>query len=210
MVVKGNQPCLLADIERLFRQGAEAAPRSCVAAKSLGLRSQVCLQAVGDAAQWPQPTTAETVELGHGRIERRRLSALSVPAGQAGINWPGRAQVGRVEREVTFKKSGKQRAETVYGITSAQSTEADAACLLSLVRGHWFLENGSHWVRDVTFDEDRSQVRTGRVPQVMAALRNTAIGLLRSTGATNIAASCRYYAARPWEALALLGVLPEN
>jgi hypothetical protein len=204
MVVKGNQPSLLADIERLFSRGAGPAP---VAPTDLG--SRVHLQAVGDAAQWPQPTTAETVELGHGRIERRRLSALCVAAGPD-IDWPGRAQVLRVEREVTFKKSGKRRAETVYGITSADDTEADAVCLLRWVRGHWFIENGSHWVRDVTFDEDRSQVRSGRVPQVLAALRNTAIGLLRSSGATNIAASGRYYAARPWEALALLGFAPEN
>ena len=206
MPVKGNQPSLQADIERLFTRCTQTQTT-----EPVPLWSRVCLQAVGDGAQWPQPTTAETVELGHGRMERRRLSVLSVPVGPGGdIDWPGRAQVLRVEREVTFKKSGKRRAETVYGITSVDGTKADAACLLSLVRGHWFIENGSHWVRDVTFDEDRSQVRTGRVPQVLAALRNTAIGLLRSSGATNIAASCRYYAARPWEALALLGIVPEN
>jgi len=61
-------------------------------------------------------------------------------------------------------------------------------------------------VRDVTFDEDRSPVRCGNIPQVMAALRNTAIGLIRAAGWTNVAAACRHFAARPWEALALLGV----
>jgi hypothetical protein len=65
-------------------------------------------------------------------------------------------------------------------------------------------------VRDVTFDEDRSQVRTGAIPQVMAALRNTTIGLLRCAGATNIAAACRYYAAQPWAALTLLGIQPRT
>jgi len=65
-------------------------------------------------------------------------------------------------------------------------------------------------VRDVTFDEDRSPVRTGAIPQVMAALRNTALGLLRRTGTSNIAAACRHYAAQPGEALALLGLTPEN
>jgi len=65
-------------------------------------------------------------------------------------------------------------------------------------------------VRDVTFDEDRSQVRCGSTPEVMAALRNTAIGLLRIWGASNIAAACRQYAAQPARALALIGIAAEN
>ena len=84
--------------------------------------------------------------------------------------------------------------------------QASATCLLELVRGQWTIENRSHWVRDVTFDEDRSQVRTGNVPQVMAALRNTAIGLLRLAGESNIAAACRRLAAQPEQALTLLGI----
>jgi hypothetical protein len=67
-----------------------------------------------------------------------------------------------------------------------------------------------HWVRDVTFDEDRSTVRCGHIPQVMALLRNTTISLLRLAGHANIAAANRRYAANPWAALALLGILPEN
>ena len=77
----------------------------------------------------------------------------------------------------------------VYGVTSLRPERATPGRLLELVRGQWQIEK-SHWVRDVTFDEDRSQVR-GHIPQVMAALRNTAIGLLRWTGHTNIAALCR-------------------
>ena len=82
--------------------------------------------------------------------------------------------------------------------------------LLQLVRGHWHIENKSHWVRDVTFDEDRSQVRCGSIPQVMAAFRNTTIGLLRGAGYTNIAAACRRRAAQPAQALALIGIEIEN
>src|SRR5207302_8704835 len=82
--------------------------------------------------------------------------------------------------------------------------------LLALVRGQWQIENKSHWVRDVTFDEDRSQVRCGNIPQVMSALRNTAIGLLRWAGHTNIAATCRQLAAQPAQALALIGIVLEN
>jgi len=72
------------------------------------------------------------------------------------------------------------------------------------------LPDKSHWVRDVTFDEDRSQVRCGNIPEVMAALRNLAIGLIRLGGDTNIAAACRRYAAQPWAALALLGIQPKT
>jgi len=72
------------------------------------------------------------------------------------------------------------------------------------------IENQSHWVRDVTFDEDRSQVRCGNILQVMAALRNTAIGLLRYAGYSNIAAAGRRLAAQPLQALALIGIELEN
>ena len=78
---------------------------------------------------------------------------------------------------------------------------------MKLVRSHWHIENRSHWVRDVTFDEDRSQVRRGNIPQVMAVLRNTAIGLMRFAGATNIAASCRRFAAKPRLALEIIDVM---
>jgi hypothetical protein len=77
---------------------------------------------------------------------------------------------------------------------------------LEINRDHWSIENQSHGVRDVTFDEDRSQVRKGSLPQVMAALRNTAIGLMRWSGESNIAAACRRFAAQPWAALALIGI----
>jgi predicted transposase YbfD/YdcC len=196
MPVKENQPTLLSDIRQLFQHAAHATTSGLV-------RHRV--QVVGDEAQWPQPQTAQTLELGHGRMEQRRLSVLSlceVPT--AAIEWPGAAQVFRVERIVQEKKSGRGRQETVYGITSLSAQQANAETLLAVVRGHWRIENGLHWVRDVTFDEDRSCVRCGSLPQVMAALRNTVIGLLRASGSTNIAASCRYYAARPQEALALL------
>ena len=79
-----------------------------------------------------------------------------------------------------------------------------------LTRHHWRIENRSHWVRDVTFDEDRSQVRCGSTPEVMAAFRNTAIGLLRVAGESNIAAACRRLAANPRSALALIGLPTDN
>jgi hypothetical protein len=86
--------------------------------------------------------------------------------------------------------------------------EPSASLLCAARWGSARIENKSPWVRDVTFDEVRSQVRSGAIPQVMAALRNTTIGLLRCTGVTNIAAACRHDAAQPWAALTLLGIDP--
>ena len=126
------------------------------------------------------------------------------------LNWPGAQQVFRVERRVVTKRTGEVRRETVYGVTSLPPTQITAAQLLNVLRQHWHIENRSHWVRDVTFREDASRVRSGSLPQVMAALRNTVIGLLRQTGAPNLAAARRYYAANPAAALALLGLAIKN
>jgi len=154
------------------------------------------------------PATARTLDLGHGRIERRRLTVRALLPGDCA--WPGARQVFVIERHVVLKKTGKERHECVYGVTSLAPERARAPELLRLLRGHWHIENRTHWVRDVTFDEDRSQVRSGAIPQVMAALRNTTIGLLRAAGATNIAAAGRHYAAQPRAALALIGLGAEN
>jgi hypothetical protein len=96
------------------------------------------------------------------------------------------------------------------GVTRLAPERAAAARLLALVRGHWHSENTSPWGRDVTFDEDRSQVRCGHIPQVMAALRNTVMGLTRRAGEPNIAAACRRFAAQPTFALELIGIRLEN
>jgi hypothetical protein len=100
--------------------------------------------------------------------------------------------------------------EVVSGVTSLRPERGTPERLLALVRGHWQIENKSHWVRDVTFDADRSQVRCGNIPQVMAALRHTTIGLLRGAGSSNIAAACRRFAAQPDLALTLIGIKLEN
>ena len=153
-------------------------------------------------------TAAATLARGHGRIEQRGLQTRNILLGYR--TWPGLAQVFRLERQVIIKKTGEVREEVVAGVTSLTPERADAARLLALVRGHWHIENQSHWVRDVTFDEDRSQVRCGSIPQVMAALRNTVIGLMRWAGHTNMAAACRRFAAQPRAALHLIGIALEN
>jgi hypothetical protein len=111
---------------------------------------------------------------------------------------------------VSLPTTGAVRTETVDGLTRLTSHEATPARLLERVRGHWQLENQSHGVRDVPFDEDRSHVRGGPIPQVRAAFRNTTIGLLRRAGYANIAAACRLLPAQPARTLALMGIHLEN
>ena len=106
-------------------------------------------------------TVAATVDCGHGRIESRRLDTSDVLVGYS--DWPGLAQVCQRKRQVISKKTGAVREEVGMGVTSLGAERADAARVLALVRGHWHIENKSHWVRDVTFDEDRSQVRCGNI-----------------------------------------------
>jgi len=180
MIVKDNQPQLRADIELVFT-----------------------LPPMGD-----RQDTARTVALGHGRIAQRNLTTSEALVGDS--DWPGLAQGFELGRHVMFPKTGKERVEVVYGVTSLRPERATPERLLALVRGQWQIENQSHWVRDVTFDEDRSQVRCGNIPHVMAALRNTTVGLLRWAGHTNIAAACRRLAAQPVQALALIGIEMEN
>jgi len=96
--------------------------------------------------------------------------------------------------------------ETVYAITDQLAHQAKPTQLADWIRGHRSIENNTHWVRDVTYDEDRCPIRTGTGPQVMAALSNAAIGALRLVGITNIAAANRHHARNPNRPLALLGI----
>lgn len=156
------------------------------------------------AAPPPGERFAEAATSGrHGdRHEQRTLRASA--ALNDYLRWPHVGQVCAIER--TVRRKGRTTDETSYAITSLTPEQADARRLLSLWRGHWSIENRLHWVRDVTFDEDRSQVRTGSGPQVVAALRSTAIAVHRRAGHANIAAALRTYAARPLAALPLLGL----
>jgi hypothetical protein len=146
----------------------------------------------------------------HGRLERREmwvlwdaeLAAYAGSAGTVGKPWPHLKQIYWIRRERTEK--GATKVETGYGITSLGSQEAGAPRLLRLNREYWGIENRLHWVRDVTFEEDGSQVRSGAAPQVCAGLRNLGITLLRRSGASNLAAALRTFSARPRAAVALV------
>jgi hypothetical protein len=91
--------------------------------------------------------------------------------------------------------------ETVYALTSLGHRDAHPRLLACWIRSHWTIENRLHWVRDVTEGEDHSNVRTGNGPQVRAALRNTAINIIRLGGGTNIAAAHRHFSYRPADVL---------
>ena len=143
----------------------------------------------------------------HGdRWERRRLWTST--ALNEYLDWPGLGQVCCVER--VRRHRGRETVEWAYAITSLLPERADAARLLEIWRGHWGIENRLHWVRDVVFGEDQSQVRTGSAPQLLAALRNLVIGMLRLGGVKNIAAALRHYGWKPWETLTLLGLFNNN
>lgn len=121
------------------------------------------------------------------------------------MTFPYARQVFVLQRHTTDLAGQHPRTEIVYGITSLATAQADPARLAALVRGHWEIENRLHWVRDVTFDEDRSRIRTGHGAQVMASLRNLTIGLLRLAGHVNIARGLRFIGRDPARALGLLG-----
>jgi len=142
---------------------------------------------------------------GHGRRESRTLQVAGLATG---IGFPHATLAARVIRTRTTARAGTTSTtstETVYAVTSLGWDEVTAARLADIIRGHWTIENRVHHVRDTTYDEDRSQIRTGTGPRVMATLRNIAIGLIRTrhTG-SSIAAATRSLSRRTDRLLAIL------
>jgi predicted transposase YbfD/YdcC len=122
-----------------------------------------------------------------------------------GLLFPGARQAVQIKRRRTDRKTGRTTVKTVYAVTSLTAEQATADQLARLVRDHWKIE-ALHHVRDTTFAEDASQLRTGNAPRAMATWRNLAIGALRAAGAKNIAAGLRRNARDPRRPLALLGL----
>jgi len=167
--VKENQPTLLADLELLFADEYVSAGWS-------GLEVDF--------------TTAQTVDKGHGRLEVRELTASSQL--QDYVDWPYLAQVVRVSRTRITKL--KTEHEVNYGISSLPASVANTARMLTICRAHWRIENGLHYRRDVTLEEDASQVRVGQAPEVLAALNNLVCGLCARAKVSNLAAFQRFVA----------------
>jgi hypothetical protein len=145
---------------------------------------------------------------GHGRSEVRELVSTTMLSGY--LDWPGACQVFELRRRRTER--GVTTEELAWGISSLGRDEADAARLLSLARGHWGIENGLHWVRDVSMGEDGCRVRKGNAPQALAALRNMTVHLwdlvAKRLGGESLAGAGRHLACNPREALRLLGFTP--
>ena len=168
LTVKGNQPGLKRELERL---------------------------------PWKDVPAVSVPDGSHGRRVRRTIKAVEAPAW---IDFPGAAQVIRIRRARTVR--GRKHVEVVHLICSLPMTDAPPELVASWARGHWAIENRLHWIRDVVFDEDRHRLRTGNAPQVMAALRNLAISLIRLAHgpAASIAATTRAMARRPRRAIDLI------
>ena len=130
----------------------------------------------------------DAISIGHGRIEIRRIWTTTELNGY--LTFPHVAQVYKIEREITDKKSGETSYEVAYGVTSRRASEASPQKILHTVRGHWSVEV-SHYIIDWIYDEDRSTIRTGHGPENMTRLRRFAIGLVKSKGVKNVSKKMR-------------------
>lgn len=182
VLVGSNQPILQADIVHLFAPPPPPRP--------------------GHGPWILEHTGARTVEKGHGRLEVREIRVSPELADY--VNWPYAGQV--VELTRTWTRKGVTKQEVKHGITSLPPSAASAQRVLALKRGHWGIENRLHYVKDVVLGEDRSLVHCGHGPQVLAALRNTALNLLRRAGHQAIAARLRHNSRCPEDAVRLLGL----
>jgi predicted transposase YbfD/YdcC len=154
------------------------------------------------ALPWAHVPAVETThDKGHGRVESRTLKMVTV---RAGLGFPHARLAVQLTRRTRSTRSHKWRSETVYAVTDLGFDDIGPGELAEIIRGHWGIENRLHWIRDVVFAEDHSQVRTGNGPAVMATLRNLAVSLHRLAGASSLAAACRYLARHPKRVLPLL------
>ncbi len=142
-----------------------------------------------------------THQKSRGRVESRTLTTLTA----RDVDWPGAKQLLRLERMTI--RNGQQTTTVSYAITSLDRRRCGPDELLGWLRGRWDIENRIFWVRDVIFGEDRCTVRYGQLPLVLAHLRNAVINVLRTTGATNIAAALRYNALKVNELLTQFAIV---
>jgi predicted transposase YbfD/YdcC len=182
-LVKGNQPQLLEDLRLLF---APLSPAKRAGEGILRLPEQ----------------HAQTAEKAHGRLDIRSIRVSSELKGYS--DWPGLEQVFEIRR--CWQSKGIWKESIRYGVTSLPATIAIPERILKLKRGHWTIENGLHYVKDVTMEEDKSTVHADNGPKIMAALRNTVVSLLRRAGFSTIAARMRYHSTHPEAALEVLSL----
>jgi predicted transposase YbfD/YdcC len=175
--VKDNQSTVRQDIEVLFR------PEKTVKGFSRGTKDF---------------RTAQTIEKGHGREERRILTVSAEL--KTYLDWPGAEQAFKLERSFKRTRDGHVTHEVVYGITSLTAQEAGPTWLLLLIRSHWGIENGLHYRRDETLREGWCHLKQGQAPRAMAVINNLIVGLVVRLGWKNLAEARRYFDAYPQEA----------
>src|SRR3954470_11328395 len=146
---------------------------------------------------WAQAPGLIERQQGHGRAESRSIKVIDLDGTPEAGLFPHGARAIKVIRRRRRTGTAHRSMETVYALTSLDHRDADSRLLACWIRSHWTIENRLHWVRDVTQGEDHSTIRTGNGPQVIAALRNTAINLIRLRGGTNIAAAHRHFSYQP-------------
>ncbi len=149
------------------------------------------------------PPDQQTTEKAHGRIETRSIWTTDKLG--AYISFPYANQVFMINREVVNYKTKEVSNELVSGITNLRKDIATPSMLLQYNRSHWAIEDRLHYVRDFTFDEDRSQIKTKNGPQMMACIRNFVISIFNLLGLNKIASSIRFFASKPHKSLAVFG-----
>jgi predicted transposase YbfD/YdcC len=162
-------------------------------------RNQPGLLASCLALPWEKARPHTTLTKAHGRTVRHEIRVCP-PADI--VTFPGVQQVARIIRTNTTANTE----ETCHIVTSVPARQAGPEQLASWVQGHWTIENKIHWQRDVTYDEDRSQLRRGHGPRVMATLRNTALTCLRLLGTTAITQTQRHLENHPDIAARIIGL----
>jgi predicted transposase YbfD/YdcC len=138
----------------------------------------------------------------HGRIEKRTI--LVSQALNDYLDWPHVAQVFRLEREVWHDQGRRKTRDVVYGLTSLSPQRATPKRLLKLTRAYWGIENGLHYRRDVTLQEDATRATVGNLGHNLAILNNLVIALTRSNGHIYLPRARRLFDAKPEKALELI------
>jgi predicted transposase YbfD/YdcC len=181
-IVKGNQPRTHWAIEKLFVHEACNLRQGASLSKNIRVASQV--------------------NKGHGRLEKRTIW-VSTQLNDY-LDWPGVAQVFRLERMIWHEKHKGSTRQVVYGLTSLSPERVSPKKLLSLIRSYWSIENGLHYRRDVTLREDTTRLTLGYSGHNMAILNNLIIGLCIQNGYSNLPSARRLFNAKPDRALELI------
>lgn len=127
---------------------------------------------------YPEMTSCETLDKGHGRVEKRTCYLFTTLSGlETTPDWTGLAGIGMVRSHVTTGDA--ETTETRYAITSLKDVEIFA----NAMRTHWSIENGLHYCLDVSFNEDHSRIRKDHAPENLAVVRHFALSALKQLSA---------------------------